>query len=73
MKLFIEYLKEYDDVFTRVKKVKLMKKNNKNVFEISFEDRILGEIEKLYIPLKDVKLMFMIDTETLEEYFRYEK
>ena len=73
MKLFIEYIKEYDDVFTRVQKVKLMKKNNKNVFEISFEDRILGEIEKLYIPLKDVKLMFMIDAETLEEYFRYEK
>lgn len=69
LKLFIEYIKGYMEEFEKVKKVFIKKIDNKNVLEIVFEN----SLEKIHIHLTDIKLCFLINQETLEEYFRYEK
>ena len=70
MKLFIEDMKGYSDTYTRVKNVIIAKVNNKNSLIVKFKDY---HTEELTIPLSEIRLTFMINLETMEEYFRYEK
>lgn len=69
MKLFIEDLKGYMEVYENVNKVSIKKIDNKNKLIINYD--LPQRIE--FIDLKEVRLAFMIDKDTLMEYFRYEK
>lgn len=69
MKLFVENSKGYMNVYNNVYKVSVKKINNKNHLLIYYNscktaDKIL---------LKDIKLAFLVDTDTMHEYFRYQK
>ena len=69
MKLFIEDMKGYMDTYTNVYSIQIKKINNKNNLIIKYNPLKDDTI----IPLNTVKLAFMINIETMEEYFRYEK
>ena len=69
MRLFVEDLKGYMDVYENVNKVSIKKIDNKNKLIINYD--LQQRIE--FIDLKEVRLAFMIDKDTLIEYFRYEK
>jgi hypothetical protein len=69
LRLFIEDKKGYMETFDNVYKVCIKKFDNKNTLEICYNS--LKDVE--YIPLTSVKLCFLIDVDTMHEYFRYEK
>lgn len=74
-RLFVEDLKGYMETFDNVDKVEIVKPCN-----VSFSN---DKRNHLYIiknshcidciPLSEIKLAFMVNTETMEEYFRYRK
>ena len=69
MKLFVENLKGNMDVFDNVYKVSIKKINNKNHLVVYYNSCKAGDT----IPLNEVKLSFLVDTDTMHEYFRYQK
>lgn len=70
MKLFVEEHKtSYMNVYNNVRKVTILKMDKKNFLEIRYTNR--EDVD--YLPLSDIQLCFLIDLETMEEYFRYEK
>lgn len=69
MRLFIEDLKGYTDVYDNVRNVFIRKVDNKNTIEL----RYINKTEKDYIPLNEIRLAFLVDLNNMEEYFRYEK
>ena len=70
LKLFVEDLKGYIDTYTDVKKIKIEKKEKKNVLKIEYW---LSTKEDEIIPLNEIRLAFMVDLNTMIEMFRYEK
>ena len=70
MKLFVEDMKGYMDVYEDVFTVKIKKVLNKNCLIIRY-----GDLKKPneIIKLSEIRLAFMIDPETTREYFRYAK
>ena len=72
LKLFVEdYKNGYMDVYTNVYQVKIAKHNNKNCLEVHYRLNPLKDTD--IIPLSEIKLCWLINADTLEEYFRYEK
>lgn len=78
MRLFIEDLKGYMETIDNVKRVVIKKIDNKNNLLV-YTDCFINP-PYATIPLKDIKLSFMIKIvkdengdENVEEYFRYEK
>ena len=69
MKLFVEHIKGYMVVFSSVKKINIGKIDNKNYLFIEK----YSSCENDKIKLSDIRLAFLVDTETMKEYFRYEK
>lgn len=69
LKLFVEDLKGYMDTYTNVKLVFVRKLGKKNILEVRFTNNREPEL----IPLAEVRLAFMIDLNTMDEMFRYEK
>jgi len=69
MKLFVEDLKGYMDCYTNVYRIKIKKINNKNTLIIYYNSLKQDDL----IELKEVRLAFLIDENSLQEYFRYEK
>lgn len=69
LRLFVENTKGYMETFNNVYKVSIKKFNNKNTLEVCFNSKE----DVMYIPLKDIRLCFFVDVETMHEYFRYEK
>ena len=69
MRLFIEDLKGYTDVYDNVRSVFIRKVDNKNTIELSY----INKTEKDYIPLNEIRLAFLVDLNNMEEYFRYER
>lgn len=69
LRLFIEDTKGCMETFDNVYKVCIKKFNKKNNLEICFNSKE----DVIYIPLTSVKLCFLIDVDTMHEYFRYEK
>lgn len=68
MKLFYTDKKGYVTAIDNVKKIKIMKLNGKNHLKINYNfDDII--IEKL----TDVEVAYLIDIDTMQELFRYEK
>lgn len=70
LKLFVEDLKGYMDTYVDVKKIKIEKKEKKNVLKIEYW---LSTKEDEIIPLNEIRLAFMVDLNTMIEMFRYEK
>lgn len=70
MKLFVEDIKGYMETFDNVKNIIITKVYNKNSLIIKFKNY---HTEELTIPLTEIRLAYMINIETMEEYFRYEK
>lgn len=69
MRLFIEDLKGYIDVYDNVRNVFIRKVDNKNTIELSY----INKTGKDYIPLNEIRLAFLVNLNNMEEYFRYEK
>ena len=69
MKLFLEDLKGYMETFDNVYRVSIKKIDNKNHLLIYYNSCKAGDT----IPLKEIKLTFLVDTNSMHEYFRYEK
>lgn len=69
LRLFVENKKGYVDVYDNVYKVKIKKIDNKNILEISYNS--LKDCD--YILLNSITLCYLIDIDTMYEYFRYEK
>ena len=71
MKLFVEDLKGYVETFKNVTNVKITKRDKNNILVIHTKNtyNLMG----CAIPLKDIRLCYMIDPITSNEYFRYEK
>ena len=69
-KLFIEDLKGYMDTYVDVKRIKIKKKERKNVLKIEYW---LSTKEDDIIPLNEIKMCYLINIDTMEEYFRYSK
>lgn len=74
LKLFVYNVKGYHEVFVNVENIYIKRVNNIKQLEIS----LLNESKKTLIPLKDIKLCYMIDLKCLykggyREVFRYKK
>ena len=69
LRLFVENKKGHVDVYDNVYKVKIKKIDNKNILEISYNS--LKDCD--YILLNSIILCYLIDIDTMHEYFRYEK
>ena len=69
LKLFVEDKKGYIDEYENIWSVKIKKVDNKNTLEIRYNSLKDNE----YIPLSDITLCYLIDENSLREYFRYEK
>lgn len=69
MKIFIENPKGYTESHKGVVRAKIMKLENQKVLKVEFID----PRENFFIPMVYIKMFFLINEETLEEYFRYEK
>ena len=69
IRLFIEDKKGYVETFDNVYKVSIKKIDNKNNLEINYNSLKNNE----YLPLNEIKLAYLIDVDTMHEYFRYEK
>lgn len=69
-KLFIEDLKGYVDTYIHVERIKIAKINDrKNYLVIYFTNKS----EQVSIPLNEIRLCFLTNIDTMEEYFRYSK
>ena len=69
-KLFIEDLKGYMEVYNYVKRVVITKVDGrKNYLAVFFTNRDTQE----YIPLNEIRLCYLVNIDTTEEYFRYSK
>lgn len=71
MKLFVEDLKGYVEVFKNVSNIKIIKRDKKNILVIHTKNNY--NLMGFTIPLSEIRLCYMIDPITLNEYFRYEK
>ena len=69
MRLFVEDLKGYINVFNNVYRVAIRKKDNKNVLVVEYSNKTGKDI----LALKEISLAYLIDIETMHEYFRYDK
>ena len=69
MRLFVEDVKGNMDVYDNVYKVSIKKINNKNHLVVYYHSCKVADT----IPLNEIKLSFLIDADTMCEYFRYEK
>ena len=69
IKLFIEDVNGYMDVYDNVYRVVIKKIDNKNYLEIDYNKLKDNE----YIRLTDIRLCWLKDVYTKHEYFRYEK
>jgi hypothetical protein len=69
LKLFVTDKKGYVDEYRNVSRVKITKVDNKNVLQIEYN----SSKENEYIALSDITLCYLIDVNTMHEYFRYEK
>ena len=69
LRLFVEDKKGYVDVYDNVYKVEIKKTDKKNVLKINYNS--LKDCD--YILLNSIRLCFLIDADTMHEYFRYEK
>lgn len=69
LRFFVEDKKGYVDVYDNVYKVEIKKIDNKNTLEISYNS--LKDCD--YILLNSITLCYLIDVDTMHEYFRYEK
>lgn len=69
IRLFVEDSKGHVSCYDNVYKVKIEKKDNKNVLRICYNNCASDD----YRLLRDVSLCYLIDVETMHEYFRYEK
>lgn len=68
LKLFYEDMKGYADAEENVKKVTIRKVDNINTLIVMYTNGTLAEME-----LREVRLAYLIDIETMQELFRYEK
>lgn len=69
-KLFIEDLKGYMEVYTHVERVIITKVDGrKNYLVVFFTNRNTQE----FIPLNEIRMCYLINIDTMEEYFRYSK
>ena len=77
MKLFITDIDGYTETMKNVKRVIIKKENRKEILVIEYSDYIaIGDMNYTgiaEIPLKDIQQVFLVNMETMEEYFRYEK
>lgn len=75
MRLFVEDMKGYMETFDNVKKVSIKKVDNKNTLIINYNANpiLFDNSIDITIPLNEIRLAFMINLETMDEYFRYEK
>ena len=69
MRLFVENIKGYMENYDNVYKVNIKKVNNKNHLVIYYNSYKAADT----ILLKNVKLAYLIDVESMHEYFRYVK
>ena len=69
MKLFVWYTDNYSDVFNYAERVFIKKIGGKKHLEVHCYNK--SEVD--LIPLADIKLCYLIDVDTMHEYFRYEK
>lgn len=69
MKLFVENSKGYMNVFNNVYRVVIKKINNKNCLCIKYNS--LKDDDSIL--LSEIRLAFLVDTDTMHEYFRYQK
>jgi len=68
LKLFYEDIKGYVVSEENIRNLKIQKIDRKNYLQI----RYTNDTED-YIELKELKLVYLIDVETMYEFFRYEK
>ena len=69
-KIFIEDLKGYMDAYTHVERVVITKVDGrKNYLVVFFTNRNTQE----FIPLNEIRMCYLINIDTMEEYFRYSK
>ena len=68
-KIILEDNRGYMEFFEDVTRAKIIKIDNKNTLKIEYKE----EKYNLFIPLVNIKMFFIINQETTEEYFRYEK
>lgn len=68
LKIIYEDTKGYMNHVEHVKKLYIRKIGKKNHFMIKF----INDSSRS-VPMNEVRLLFMIDLNTMEEYFRYEK
>lgn len=74
MRLFVEDNKGYVDVYDNVYKVSIKKIDNKNNLLIHINntpDKEFAFTENIL--LSKIKLAYLVDVDTMHEYFRYEK
>jgi hypothetical protein len=69
-KLFIEDLKGYMDVYTHVERVVITKIDGRKNYLVVF---FTNKSEQVFIPLNEIKMCYLINIDTMEEYFRYSK
>lgn len=68
LKLFYEDIKGYVISEENIRNLKIQKIDRKNYLQIKYTN----DTED-YIELKELKLAYLIDIETMYEFFRYEK
>lgn len=69
-KIFIENLKGYMEVYNHVERVVITKiDGRKNYLVVFFTTKSRQE----FIPLNEIRLCYLINIDTMEEYFRYTK
>lgn len=74
MRLFVEDKKGYVETFDNVYKVSIKKIDNKSNLLIHNNNTVDKEfVFSENIPLNEIKLAYLIDVDTMHEYFRYER
>jgi hypothetical protein len=69
-KIFIENLKGYMEVYNHVERVVITKiDGRKNYLVVFFTTKSRQE----FIPLNEIRMCYLININTMEEYFRYSK
>ena len=69
-KIFIENLKGYMEVYNHVERVVITKiDGRKNYLVVFFTTKSRQE----FIPLNEIRLCYLVNIDTMEEYFRYTK
>lgn len=69
IRLFIENIKGYMYTYDNVYSVKIKKHNNKNTLLIYYNANEYDEL----IPLNEIQTAFLVNVDTMQEYFRYTK